>query len=98
MTAKFVYLDSYYYTKRSKKNGYEFKEIWKSIEADLIEMFGEPSDPRDEFTARWTTSLMMTGDKCPRGVYFKFTDDLLAFKLKYPEAEIRQSRPICPQP
>lgn len=80
---KYVYLD---YSEH--KN---YAVVWNRIRIYLTENFGEPSDPRErDLTARWCEGLMkMTSTGCPRGIYMRESDDLLAFLLKYPNSSVR---------
>jgi hypothetical protein len=82
--AFFFYLDGYF--QEDKK---DHIATWKEIEADLISRFGKPDDPRYDLK-RWSTSLSAYVAGVPRGVYFHYETDALAFKLAFGKARQRE--------
>ena len=79
--AFFFYLDEYFQEK-------DHIETWKSLEADIICRFGKPDGPGHDLK-RWATSLTAYMEGVPRGVYFKYESDALAFKLAFGKARQR---------
>ncbi len=84
-TPKFVYLNY------SLQDGEDYIDFYSKIKKDLLETFGPDCDPRygDSLTTRWSEGFMSVLDGCPKGLYFRDSDDLLLFMLKYPESSIR---------
>ncbi len=84
-TPKFVYLDY------SKQDGEEYIDVYNKIKKDLLETFGPNASPcyGDSLSSRWSEGFMYVVDNCPKGLYFRDSDDLLLFMLKYPNSRIR---------
>lgn len=78
--AFFFYLDEYFTSPKE-----DHLRTWQNLYSQITDRFGASDDPRKELN-RWSVSLSTYMAGIPRGVYFLYEEDAIAFKLAFSKA------------